>query len=109
MTVFAVDCSEVVFRLDTVERKTDFGTKKAVVDEQGRELYVVSVIVKGPGDEKFSGERVVVPGPIPKVEGELIQVSFPGLVMRAWENKQKGISGVSLRADKMVVASGEGR
>jgi hypothetical protein len=109
MTVFAIDCSKVLFRLDGFQRKTDFDTKEAVVDEQGREIYVVSVLAKGPGDEKFWGERVVVPGPMPKVEGELIGVSFPGLVMRAWENKQKGISGVSLKADKMVIASGETR
>jgi hypothetical protein len=109
MTVFAIDCSKVVFRLDGVQRKTDFDTKEAVVDEQGREIYVVSVLAKGPGDEKFWGERVVVPGPMPKIDGDLASVSFPGLVMRAWENKQKGISGVSLKADKMVVASGETR
>ena len=108
MTAFAIDCSKVVFRLDGFQRKTDFGTNNAVVDEQGREIYVVSVLAKGPGDESYSSERVAVPGPMPKVEGELIRVSFPGLVMRAWENKQKGISGVSLKADKMVVASGEG-
>lgn len=109
MTVFAIDCSQVLFRLDGFQRKTDFGTKKAVVDEQGRELYVVSVLAKGPGDEKYSGERVVVPGPMPEVEGELVVVSFPGLVISAWENKQKGISGVSLKADKMVIASGKTR
>ena len=109
MTLFAIDCSKVLFRLDGFQRKTDFDTKEAVVDEQGREIYVVSVLAKGPGDEKFWGERVVVPGPMPKVEGELVRVSFPGLVIRAWENKQKGISGVSLKADKMVIASGETR
>jgi hypothetical protein len=106
MTVFAIDCSKVVFRFDGAQPKTDFATKQPVSDEAGRPLFVVSVLAKGPGDEKFWGERVVVPGPLPVCEGDLVSVTFPGLVMRAWDNKQKGISGVSLRADKMVVASG---
>jgi len=109
MSVFPVDCSKLVCRLDQIQRKTDFDTKEPVSDEQGRELFVVSVLVKGPGDAKWGLERVVVPGPLPKVEGDLQSVSFPGLVVRPWDNKQKGINGVSLKADKMVVGSGEAR
>jgi hypothetical protein len=106
LTAFAVDCSRLVFRLESVERKTDYDTKVPSVDEHGRELYVVSVLVKGPGDDRYRSERVTVPGPLPQIDGDLPPVSFPGLVLRAWENKAKGIWGVSLRADKLVVVSG---